>query len=128
MIVYNLSHYIARDDKGPVVVGNNLISILSKRLSIVGLVQTIFYRSVPCILAAKLSLYEKDISRTSPPFRTSPRSAPIRSKPISKAGATGRCYQLVATTLPMIATSLLGLVISPFGNASNLTVMVVGRQ
>jgi hypothetical protein len=42
---------------------------------------------------------------------------------------SGKCWQLVATTLPTVATALLGLTVSPISNAtSGLPVRVVGRQ
>lgn len=48
---------------------------------------------------------------------------------VSATGASGRCYQLVATTLPTVATALIGLTVSPFASAaSGLSVRVVGRQ
>lgn len=48
---------------------------------------------------------------------------------LTTAGASGKCYQLVATTLPTVATSLLGLVVSPVSSAaSGLSVRVVARQ
>jgi len=47
----------------------------------------------------------------------------------SATGASGKCFQLVATTLPTVSTSLLGLAISPFANAAaGLNVRVVARQ
>lgn len=47
----------------------------------------------------------------------------------SATGASGKCFQLVATTLPVVSTSLLGLVVSPFVNAAaGLNVRVVARQ
>lgn len=47
----------------------------------------------------------------------------------STTGASGKCFQLVATTLPVVSTSLLGLVVSPFVNAAaGLNVRVVARQ
>lgn len=43
--------------------------------------------------------------------------------------ASGKCFQLVATTLPVTATALLGLVVSPIQAAgANLSVRVVARQ
>lgn len=48
---------------------------------------------------------------------------------LTTTGASGKCYQLVATTLPTAATSLLGLVVSPFQAAgAGLSVRVVARQ
>lgn len=48
---------------------------------------------------------------------------------VTTTGASGRCYQLVATTLPVVATSLLGLVLSPVSNAAGgMSVRVVARQ
>lgn len=44
-------------------------------------------------------------------------------------GATGRCWQSTANTLPLLASQLLGLVLSPFGtNAANISVMVIARE
>jgi len=44
-------------------------------------------------------------------------------------GASGKCFQLVATTLPTLTTSLGGLVVSPISNAAaGLSIRVVGRQ
>lgn len=44
-------------------------------------------------------------------------------------GASGKCFQLVATTLPATALALLGLVVSPFQAAgAGLSVRVVARQ
>lgn len=41
---------------------------------------------------------------------------------------SGKCYQVVANTLPTTATALLGLVVSPIANpGAGLTVMIVGR-
>lgn len=48
---------------------------------------------------------------------------------LSATAASGKCFQLVTTTLPTLATSLLGLVVSPFVTAgSGLSVRVVARQ
>ena len=47
---------------------------------------------------------------------------------VSTTTITGKCFMLVSSSLPTLATSLLGLVITPYGSASSLTVMVVGRQ
>lgn len=48
---------------------------------------------------------------------------------LTATGASGKCFQLVATTLPTVATSLLGLVVSPFASAAaGLSVRVVARQ
>jgi hypothetical protein len=47
----------------------------------------------------------------------------------TETGGSGKCYQLVATTLPSVVTSLLGTVISPFQVAgAGLSVRVVARQ
>lgn len=47
----------------------------------------------------------------------------------SAISASGRCWQSTATTLPATVTSLLGLVVSPFGTAaSNASVMVIARE
>lgn len=44
-------------------------------------------------------------------------------------GYTGKCWQLISTSLPLLATSLLGLVVSPVANpAAGLTVNVLARQ
>lgn len=48
---------------------------------------------------------------------------------LTATSASGKCYQLVATTLPTLTTSLLGLVVSPFQAAgAGLSVRVVIRQ
>lgn len=41
---------------------------------------------------------------------------------------TGKCFQIVATTLPSTVTAIQGLVVSPIANpGAGLTVMIVGR-
>jgi len=58
---------------------------------------------------------------------TNPYLCTVTSLTTTSAG--GKCYQLVATTLPTLTTSLAGLVISPFASAaSGLSVRVVARQ
>jgi hypothetical protein len=48
---------------------------------------------------------------------------------VTATGFSGKCYQIVATTLPTTATALLGLTISPLQNAAaGLSVRVIGRQ
>lgn len=48
---------------------------------------------------------------------------------VTTTGFTGRCFQLVSTTLPATVTALVGLTINPVANAAgNLTVRVTGRQ
>lgn len=48
---------------------------------------------------------------------------------VTATGFTGKCAQLTSTTLPTVATSLLGLVVSPIVNAAGgQTVRIVGRQ
>lgn len=48
---------------------------------------------------------------------------------MSVTGFTGKCWALVATTLPSVPTALLSLVVSPVANtASGLTVNVFARQ
>ena len=47
----------------------------------------------------------------------------------SQTAASGRCWQSALTTLPGVATSLLGLVVSPFTTAaSGISVMVIARE
>lgn len=43
-------------------------------------------------------------------------------------GATGRCWQTVTSTLPSLATSLLGLVINPTSAAASIQVRVAARE
>ena len=47
----------------------------------------------------------------------------------SAVGASGKCWQSTATTLPATIAAVLGLVVSPFGTpASNAAVMVIARE
>lgn len=51
------------------------------------------------------------------------------SSSVTATGFSGKCWQIVATTLPTTATALLGLTVSPIQNAAaGLTVRVTGRQ
>lgn len=48
---------------------------------------------------------------------------------VTTTGANGKCYQLIATTLPGVLTALQGLVVSPFASAAaGLSIRVVARQ
>lgn len=48
---------------------------------------------------------------------------------VTNSSFAGRCFQIVATTLPTTLTALQGLAVSPLANAAGgLTVRVVGRQ
>lgn len=48
---------------------------------------------------------------------------------MTTTGFTGKCWAIVAVTLPSLATSLLGYVVSPFQNAAaGLTVNVFARR
>jgi hypothetical protein len=48
---------------------------------------------------------------------------------VTAIGFSGRCFQIVATTLPTTLTALQGLAVSPLANAAGgLTVRVTGRQ
>lgn len=64
---------------------------------------------------------------------TTTNSAPYKcsfvASTVTATGFTGKCWQIVATTLPTTATALLGLTVSPIQNAAaGLTVRVTGRQ
>jgi hypothetical protein len=60
---------------------------------------------------------------------TTPYKCSFNAGGVTATGFNGKCWQLVATTLPTTATALLGLTVSPITNAAaNLTVRVIGRQ
>jgi hypothetical protein len=98
--------------------------------------------SSPTVIQAKDTITASDATYAvtfDRPFTTSPVYADARiygqSQPYlctvtaTTTGATGKCFQLVATTLPLTATALLGLAISPFqAAAGSLPVRVVARQ
>jgi len=99
--------------------------------------------SRPTVIQAKTTLTDVSASWSvtfDAPFASVPVYADARvygvSQPylctvttLTATGASGKCFQLVATTLPVAATALLGLVVSPFQAAgSGLSVRVVARQ
>jgi hypothetical protein len=99
--------------------------------------------SRPSVIQAKTTITAADSSYSvtfDVPFPSTPIYADARVygvdqpyictvKTLTTTGATGRCFQLVATTLPTLTTSLLGLVVSPVASAAgNLSVRVVARQ
>lgn len=97
----------------------------------------------PTVIQAKNTTTASDASWSvtfDAPFATTPIYADARvygaAQPylctvtsVSATAASGKCFQLVATTLPVTATALLGLVVSPFQSAAaGLSVRVVARQ
>lgn len=97
----------------------------------------------PTVIQAKTTVTAADATYSvtfDAPFASTPIYADARvygaSQPylctvttLTATGAAGKCFQLVATTLPVASTALLGLVISPIASAaSGLSVRVVARQ
>lgn len=65
------------------------------------------------------------------PLPVNPGTMPILCNVATRSAttATGKCWQSTANTLPLLASQLLGLVLSPFGtNAASAAVMVIARE
>jgi hypothetical protein len=71
--------------------------------------------------------YQADIdiaNATAAPYKCS-----FVASTVTATGFSGRCVQLIATTLPATLAAVLGLTVSPIANAAGgLTVRVAGRQ
>lgn len=60
---------------------------------------------------------------------TAPYKCSFYANAVTATTFSGKCRQILATTLPTATTALLGLVVNPVQNAAaGLTVRVIGRQ
>jgi hypothetical protein len=107
--------------------GTGVVTAQVQRINVVTDTAGNFAGNWPQAFASVPGWYQADVDI--PNSSASPYKCSFYTGTVTTTAFSGKCSQIVATTLPTVATSLLGLTVSPLANAaSGLTVRVIGRQ
>jgi hypothetical protein len=97
-----------------------------QRTSVVTAADGSFSGTWPVAFPSAPGWYQADIDIAG--VSTAPYKCSFVAGTVTATSFTGKCTQLVSTTLPATVTALLGLTVSPIQNASSgLTVRIAGR-